>query len=119
MPAPAALRHRKILAETRSDLRVAISSQQRTVVGTPINAVVNCRRWYSLSKCSDQQLIEISFADKARHFKSLNRKTGISYDNMVFFDNRSVGKLYVKCYHTPNGMTRNDWNQCREDFGIN
>lgn len=77
-----------------------------------------------LSKCFDEQLIEISYADKARHFESLNRKTGISYENMVFFDNeiyniRSVGTLGVKCYHTPNGMTRADWDQCLEDFGIN
>jgi hypothetical protein len=77
-----------------------------------------------LSKCFDQQLIEISYADKARHFECLNRKTGIAYEKMAFFDNeiyniKSVGQLGVKCYHTPNGMTREDWNQCLEDFGIN
>ena len=76
-----------------------------------------------LSKCFEHDLIEISYADKARHFESLNRKTGIPFENMVFFDNeyenvRSVGQLGVKCYHTPNGMTREDWNQSLEDFGM-
>lgn len=77
-----------------------------------------------LSKCFDPNLIEISYADKARHFESLNRKTGVPYEKMVFFDNeywnvQSVGQLGVKCYHTPNGMTREDWERCLEDFGIN
>ncbi|KAL7543151.1 hypothetical protein ACHAXR_012452 [Thalassiosira sp. AJA248-18] len=76
-----------------------------------------------LSKCFDQNLIEISYADKSSHFESLNRKTGIPFENMVFFDNekwniQSVGQLGVKCYHTPNGMTREDWTQCLEEFGL-
>mmetsp|Transcript_22457 Transcript_22457/g.48682 ORF Transcript_22457/g.48682 Transcript_22457/m.48682 type:complete len:196 (-) Transcript_22457:1313-1900(-) len=76
-----------------------------------------------LSKCFDENLIEISYADKSTHFESLNRKTGIPFEDMVFFDNehwniQSVGQLGVKCYHTPNGMTREDWSQCLEDFGI-
>ena len=77
-----------------------------------------------LSKCfDDQNLIEISYSDKYKHFESLHRKTGIPFENMVFFDNerwncQSVEQLGVKCYHTPNGMTRDDWNLCLEDFGL-
>lgn len=78
-----------------------------------------------LSHCfTDTTLIEISYNDKAKHFESLARKTGIPYVNMAFFDNeysniQSVQRLGVKCYHTPNGMTREDWNNCLLDFGIN
>ncbi|KAL9182740.1 hypothetical protein ACHAXT_004019 [Thalassiosira profunda] len=77
-----------------------------------------------LSKCIDPDLIEISYADKSSQFESLNRKTGIAFEKMVFFDNEiwninSVGRLGVKCYHTPNGMTREDWERCLEEFGMN
>jgi len=78
----------------------------------------------TLSKCfADDNLIEISYSDKTTHFESLNRKTGIDFENMAFFDNehwniQSVSQLGVKCYHTPNGMTRNVWHQCLEDFGM-
>ena len=77
----------------------------------------------SLSQCFDRDLIEISYNEKKRHFESLHRKTGIPFESMAFFDNeywniQNVGQLGVKCYHTPNGMTRKDWNQCLEDFGV-
>ena len=76
-----------------------------------------------LSKCFDENLIEISYSDKSTHFESLNRKSGIAFEDMVFFDNehwniQSVGQLGVKCYHTPDGMRKEDWNQCLKDFGI-
>lgn len=76
-----------------------------------------------LSKCFDNNLIEISYSDKTQQFESLNRKTGIAFDQMVFFDNerwniQSVSKLGVKCYHTPDGMTKEAWNQALEDFGM-
>ena len=106
-------------------LRVAISSRtDKPSWAYQIMQWLTAADGTPLSKCFEQQLIEISYADKARHFESLNRKTGISFENMVFFDNeiyniRSVGSLGVKCYHTPNGMTREDWNQRLEDFGIN
>jgi magnesium-dependent phosphatase 1 len=119
------LRMKKGFAESGPLLRVAISSR----TDEPSWAI-QIMQWLTaadgtpLSKCFDQQLIEISYADKARHFENLNRKTGIAYESMAFFDNeiyniKSVGQLGVKCYHTPNGMTREDWNQCLEDFGIN
>ena len=76
-----------------------------------------------LSRCFEDHLIEISYADKSKHFESLNRKTGIPFEKMVFFDNehwniQSVSTLGVKCYHTPNGMTREDWDRCLGEFGL-
>ena len=68
-------------------------------------------------------MIEISYSDKSQHFESLNRKTGIAFEDMVFFDNeywniQSVSSLGVKCYHTPEGMTKEAWNKALEDFGM-
>lgn len=77
-----------------------------------------------LSKCfDDQNLIEISYSDKSQHFESLKRKTSIAYEDMVFFDNEywnieSVSRMGVKCYHTPEGMTKEAWSQALEDFGM-
>ena len=76
-----------------------------------------------LSKCFDQNLIEISYADKATHFESLQRKTGLEFEQMCFFDNehwniRGVSDLGVKCFHTPEGMTRAAWEEALNSFGI-
>ena len=105
-------------------LKVAISSR----TDEPSWAYT-CMKWLvvsdgtPLSECFDPDLIEISYSDKARHFESLNRKTGIPYEQMCFFDNefwniQSVKQLGVKCFHTPNGMTQEAWNQALKQFGI-
>mmetsp|Transcript_10434 Transcript_10434/g.22310 ORF Transcript_10434/g.22310 Transcript_10434/m.22310 type:complete len:196 (+) Transcript_10434:292-879(+) len=88
-----------------------------------------CMKWMvisdgtPLSNCFNQNLIEISYADKARHFESLNRKTGIAFEDMCFFDNeywnvQSVSQLGVKCFHTPDGMTRDAWEKALREFGM-
>lgn len=84
-----------------------------------------CMQWLvvddgtPLSSCFDH--VEISYADKARHFESLHRKSGIPYEKMAFFDNehwniRSVSQLGVKCVHTPDGMTKEAWREAMEHF---
>lgn len=88
-----------------------------------------CMKWLVVSdgtplcKCIEQDLIEISYADKSKHFESLNRKTGIPFEQMCFFDNehwniQSVSGLGVKCYHTPKGMTKDAWNLALDEFGL-
>lgn len=85
----------------------------------------NCLKWLvahdgsSLKSCFDH--VEIGFSDKTKHFENLHRRTGISYENMVFFDNekwniRSVSRLGVKCLYTPNGMTRDAWKKAFDLF---
>ena len=44
------------------------------------------------------------------HFNALQRKTGIPYSQMCFFDDdganiRDVSTLGVHCFHTPRGVT--------------
>ena len=69
------------------------------------------------------RMVEISYGNKKDHFKRLHKKTDIPFESMAFFDNeygniRSVSTLGVKCYYTPDGMTRDDWEKAKADFGI-
>ncbi|XXQ37240.1 Magnesium-dependent phosphatase-1 [Plasmodiophora brassicae] len=58
----------------------------------------------------------ISKSAKTEHFRALNRKTGIPFSNMVFFDNepgniRLVSQLGVHCILTPDGVKHSHWQQ--------
>lgn len=84
-----------------------------------------CMEWLTIEDGSTLQssfdLVEIRFGDKKWHFESLQRKTGIAFDEMCFFDDThsnilSVAELGVKCIHTPKGMTREAWNQALDMF---
>jgi magnesium-dependent phosphatase 1 len=75
----------------------------------------------TLTACFDH--VEIGFDDKKWHFQRLKEKTGIEYESMVFFDNeigniRSVKQLGVKCVYTPDGMTREAWDNALELFEL-
>ena len=92
------------------------------------NFARQCMEWLvvddgsTLSSCFDH--IEIRPGDKRKHFESLQRITNIPYDQMLFFDDYdlnivSVGSLGVRCIHTPNGITRDAWDEGKEMFGLN
>ena len=73
----------------------------------------------TLASCFDYT--EIRFGDKQRHFESLNRISGIPFENMCFFDDThsnilSVSQLGVKCVHTPKGVTRDAWKKALDMF---
>ncbi|OEU21400.1 hypothetical protein FRACYDRAFT_235023 [Fragilariopsis cylindrus CCMP1102] len=81
------------------------------------------RRKMTLSECFDSTLIEIGYSNKREHFQRLHKKTNIPYQSMVFFDNEysnitSVQKLGVKCIYTPNGMTKDAWDDALIMFDI-
>uniref|UniRef100_A0A7S3L5V5 Magnesium-dependent phosphatase-1 n=1 Tax=Amphora coffeiformis TaxID=265554 RepID=A0A7S3L5V5_9STRA len=78
----------------------------------------------SLASCFEDR-IEISYGSKVGHITRLHKKTGIPFSEMAFFDNeygniRSVSKALpdVRCYYTPDGMTREAWEKAKTDFGI-
>jgi magnesium-dependent phosphatase 1 len=59
---------------------------------------------------------EIYESDKKSHFRALHKTTGIPFEKMAFFDNEmrnitSVSQLGVKCFFTPDGMTRAEWHR--------
>ena len=65
----------------------------------------------------------MSFSNKREHFQRLHQKTNIPYQSMVFFDNEysnitSVQKLGVKCIYTPDGMTKEAWDDALIMFDI-
>lgn len=69
------------------------------------------------------RMVEISYGSKKDHFKRLHKKTDIPFESMAFFDNEywnisRVSDLGVKCYYTPDGMTKEDWEKAKTDFGI-
>lgn len=57
------------------------------------------------------QLVEIYKGSKRAHFKALRDKTNLPFDSMLFFDDDpsniyDVSRLGVTCILTPNGVTR-------------
>ena len=58
---------------------------------------------------------------KQGHFEVLKQKTGIDYEDMIFFDNErwtitEVSQLGVTCVYTPNGVRQGQFEQGLEDF---
>jgi len=61
--------------------------------------------------------IEIFPGDKSRHFKNLQKATGVPYDEMLFFDDARDGRygncvpvsaMGVLCCHCPDGLVSSD-----------
>ena len=69
------------------------------------------RRLLDLLEIRDRfEYEEIYPSDKDRHFKALKKQTGLSYDQMLFFDDeprniREVGQLGVKAVPVDHGVT--------------
>ena len=58
-----------------------------------------------------EERCEIYKGNKRTHFANLQKKTGLPYNKMCFFDDdemniRDVGTLGVHCFYTPDGVTR-------------
>jgi len=78
-----------------------------------------------LADCIENRLIEIYYGSKVQHIRNLHRKTGIPFADMAFFDNEN-GNIKdvcrnlpeVKCFYTPNGMTRQAWDEAKSKFGL-
>ena len=87
----------------------------------------SCLKWLTiqdgstLQSCFQPNLMEIYYGNKKTHLTNLKKKSGIPFENMVFFDNeygniQSVKTLGVKCVYTPNGMTREAWDNALNMF---
>ena len=77
-----------------------------------------------LADCFPDGLIEISYGSKVHHLERLHQKTGIPFDQMSFFDNEHWNiqdvqrKLPVKCFYTPDGMTKKAWKEALAEFDL-
>ena len=72
-----------------------------------------------IKDCID--LEEISKANKREHFKQLSDKTGIAFEEMLFFDNErpnclDVSDLGVSVAYVPDGVTAESWDESLERF---
>mmetsp|Transcript_16363 Transcript_16363/g.40322 ORF Transcript_16363/g.40322 Transcript_16363/m.40322 type:complete len:215 (+) Transcript_16363:1581-2225(+) len=64
---------------------------------------------------------EISKVSKDKHMRSLKQRTGVDFEDMLFFDNeigncRRVEPLGVHCVYVPDGMTAASWSSALHDF---
>lgn len=53
---------------------------------------------------------------KTKHFRKVHRDSGIAYRDMLFFDNehgniRDCSAIGITCIYTPDGMTRQKWEE--------
>ena len=78
-----------------------------------------------LKDCFETHLVEISYGSKANHLQRLHSKTGVPYNEICFFDNEhwnihdvSNSLPDVKCFYTPNGMTKQAWDEAKAAFGL-
>ena len=70
-----------------------------------------------------EERCEIYKGSKRDHFAALQRKTGISYGRMAFFDDdmsnvRDVQGLGVHCFYTPDGVTRKLFEDGLQAIGV-
>ena len=77
----------------------------------------------TLADCFGRFISIHSDYDKRHHFRELHEMSGVPYEAMCFFDNeigniRSVSKLGVTCIYTPNGMTREAWEEALRLHGM-
>ena len=66
-------------------------------------------------------LIEVYFGNKQNHLKTIAKKSKISLQDMIFFDNqmdncRDVAAIGVTVSYTPNGVTRKDFEKVLNAF---
>jgi len=64
---------------------------------------------------------EIFKSKKTAHFRNINKKTGIAFADMIFYDNeehncKTVKSLGVHCVYTPCGMTEEIWKSSLAEF---
>ena len=78
-----------------------------------------------LADCIEDRLIEIYYGSKVEHIRNLHKKTGVPFADMCFFDNehwniKDVSRHLpeVQCFYTPNGMTRQAWDDAKQKFGL-
>jgi magnesium-dependent phosphatase 1 len=113
----------KVAVASRTDYpkwaRACIDMLRLPLVATDNDAAVEENDSGATAMLNLKDLIhhaEIYESDKKAHFLALHKTTGIPFKKMAFFDNEmrnitSVSKLGVKCFYTPDGMTRDEWDR--------
>eukprot|EP00166_Cyanidium_caldarium_P005331 ctg_632.g377 len=108
---------RMILEEFQNHkVRIAFASR------SPVPAWTKVVETFGLVTFVDN-LCEIYPGNKIPHFKSLQKKTEIPYEDMIFFDDMrnlvDVAKLGVTCQYCPRGLNVNEVEKCLEAYRKN
>lgn len=76
----------------------------------------------TLASCFEER-VEMGKEEKAVLMQRLHKATGVSYHEMSFFDNERNRIQDVqrklpdyKCFYTPNGMSREAWDEAKRSF---
>lgn len=123
-----ALREIKEMQESGYDIKAAIASrcdEPRWARHCMEHLVLEDGR--TIADCFPKILREIRHGLKYEHIHRLHKKTGIPFSEMCFFDNemhniKAVQQALpeVRCFYTPNGMTRKAWVEAKmERFALN
>mmetsp|Transcript_19804 Transcript_19804/g.39270 ORF Transcript_19804/g.39270 Transcript_19804/m.39270 type:complete len:181 (+) Transcript_19804:90-632(+) len=77
----------------------------------------------TLESLVEGNLTEMYKGSKTKHFESIRRKSGVPFEDMIFFDDdpaniRDVGSLGVVSILTPDGVTREAWDRGMEAFAL-
>ncbi|CAL8107962.1 unnamed protein product [Calicophoron daubneyi] len=94
-----------ILMSIKDEKDVLLACASRTPTIEIARHLLRLRGWTSLF-----DYMEIYPASKIKHFAALSRKSGVSYNEMIFFDDldwnvREVQELGVHAHLVPNGIT--------------
>ena len=126
----------RLREEEGHDLRVAVASKtdeprwariclDHLVISQHDDSNSHTKQSLRLADCIDDRLIEIYYGSKVEHIRNLQKKTGVPFSDMCFFDNehwniKDVSQQLpeVKCFYTPDGMTRQAWEDAKKLFGL-
>jgi magnesium-dependent phosphatase 1 len=88
---------------------------------------VPCLKTFMIDETSERSMFDVSSYHeiypgcKRRHFKQIKEKSGISFAEMLFFDNefgniRDCSNIGIVSIYTPNGMTADKWEEGLREF---
>lgn len=116
------------MREEGHDIRAAVASKTDEPNWARIcleHLVIDEDASVRLADCFEKRLIEIQYGSKVQHLRNIHKKTGVPFEDMCFFDNehwniKDVQRALpaVKCFYTPNGMTRKAWEEAKGKFGL-
>lgn len=124
----------RLMGNSREILRVLSADRHYAGIQVVYVSRTECPEWakeliqlvpvhgeVTMAGCSAMHLHQIYPGDKKSHFTKISKLSGVSFSDMLFFDNefrniRSVSTLGVTCIYTPDGMTEETWEMGLQQF---
>merc|ERR1719188_1329014 len=104
--------------------KVAVASSSYADKAGPLLEAFEIRPGVPMAEVVDEGLVEIYYRKregKRAHFEQISRKSGVRFEDMLFFDDaqeniNTVSELGVVCVHTPDGLTAEAWRMGLEQY---